>query len=173
MDDLPVVSTEALAEAEEVAPHLAKLTTKRRALLNEMVWNGRPLPEAACTIGMTVDAARAALRADSFRAAMGIEMQVLKSAQRPRNVIRLAELRDQNDSKGAAVQAARILEEMATEQGPERRSDVKPGIVVVIQQGGSGAPQIGHLASIEHKPLIEHGDVPIAGWGTPADEVDG
>lgn len=173
MDDTSTSPLDPIAEAEEVAPHLLKLTKLRRALLNEMVWNGRPLPEAAREIGMTVDAARAALRADSFRAAMGIEMQVLKSAQRPRNILRLAELRDQSEAKGAAVQAARILEEMAQDDTTERRTDVKPGIVVVIQQGGSGAPQLGHLASIEHKTLIEHQHVPSGEWGTPPDEAEG
>ncbi|MFG1247277.1 hypothetical protein [Xanthobacter flavus] len=172
MDDLPAVSTEVLDEAEEIAPHLAKLTAKRRALLHEMVWNGRKLTDAASAIGMTDSGAYAALRSNEFRSAMGIEMQVLKSAQRPRNVLRLAELRDQDVAKGAAVQAARILEELATEQGPERRTDVKPGIVVVIQQGAVGGPQMGHLASIEHKPLIEHAPVPAAGWGTPDPEPE-
>lgn len=48
-----------------------------------------------------------------FRAALNAEMAAFKTSQRPRNVYRLAELRDQNEAKGAAVQAIRALEELA------------------------------------------------------------
>jgi len=172
MDEGTPSPADILDEAEEIAPHLAKLTEMRRRLLHEMVWNARPLTDAASEIGMSRSAAFVAIRSQSFLAAMQAEMQVLKASHRPRNISRLAELRDQSDAKGAAVQAARILEEMAQDATTERRTDVKPGIVVVIREGALPGPQMGHLASIEHKPLIEHEAVPVHGWGTPAGEPD-
>lgn len=44
----------------------------------------------------------------------------------------IAELRDQNEAKGAAVQAIRVLEELAQQADAAPPSDVRPGIVVII-----------------------------------------
>lgn len=81
-----------------------------------------------------------------FRAALNAEMAAFKTSQRPRNVYRLAELRDQNEAKGAAVQAIRALEELAQQAEAAPPSDVRPGIVVIIPRDylqpeplGSGA----------------------------------
>lgn len=150
-----------------------KLTPKRRRLIERMVWHGERLPIAAASIGMSESAARIALRAPEVRAEMQAQMQVLKSSERPRNIRRLAELRDQDEAKGAAVQAARLLEEMA-EDGTERRHQgVALGIVVVIPQGAGSEPQMGHLATIDAKPLIHRDDVPADAWGTDEEPADG
>lgn len=108
------------------------MTPKRRALIDGMVWRGLKLTEAAIEAGMTERNARMCAQDPKFRAALNAEMAAFKASQRPRNVHRLAELRDQNEAKGAAVQAIRTLEELAQQAEAAPPSDVRPGIVVII-----------------------------------------
>lgn len=122
------------------------MTPKRRALIDGMVWRGFKLTDAAIEAGMTERNACMCAEDPKFRAALNAEMAAFKTSQRPRNVHRLAELRDQNEAKGAAVQAIRTLEELAQQAEAAPSSDVRPGIVVIIPRDylqpeplGSGA----------------------------------
>lgn len=134
---------------DDLLPELATpdpMTPKRRALIDGMVWRGLKLTEAAIEAGMTQRNARMCAQDPKFRAALNMEMAAFKASQRPRNVHRLAELRDQNEAKGAAVQAIRVLEDLAQQADAAPPSDVRPGIVVVISRDylqpeplGSGA----------------------------------
>ncbi|QRG09263.1 hypothetical protein EZH22_13990 [Xanthobacter dioxanivorans] len=110
------------------------LTPKRRALVDAMVWRGLKLTDAAVEAGMTERNARMCAQDPSFRAALNREMAAFKASHRPRNVHRLAELRDQDEAKGAAVQAIRLLEDMAEAADAEKTTTVKPGIVVIIRR---------------------------------------
>ncbi|MFG1284863.1 hypothetical protein [Xanthobacter autotrophicus] len=110
------------------------LTPKRRAMVDAMVWRGLKLTDAAFEAGMTERNARMCAQDPKFRAALNREMAAFKASLRPRNVHRLAELRDQDEAKGAAVQAIRLLEDLAEQADAERPSNVRPGIVVIIQR---------------------------------------
>ena len=110
------------------------MTPKRRALIDGMVWRGLKLAEAAIEAGMTERNAHMCAQDPKFRAALNAEMAAFKTSQRPRNVHRLAELRDQNEAKGAAVQAIRVLEDLAQQADAAPPSDVRPGIVVIIHR---------------------------------------
>lgn len=110
------------------------LTPKRRAMVDAMVWRGLKLTDAAIEAGMTERNARMCAQDPKFRAALNREMAAFKASLRPRNVHRLAELRDQDEAKGAAVQAIRLLEDLAEQADAERPSNVRPGIVVIIQR---------------------------------------
>lgn len=136
---------------EDLLPELATpdpMTPKRRALIDGMVWRGLKLTEAAIEAGMTERNARMCAQDTKFRAALNAEMAAFKASQRPRNVHRLAELRDQNEAKGAAVQAIRVLEELAQQADAAPPSDVRPGIVVIIQREHQAAPVASEAAKI-------------------------
>ncbi|MFG1222155.1 hypothetical protein [Xanthobacter wiegelii] len=124
------------------------MTPKRRALIDGMVWRGLKLAEAAIEAGMTERNAHMCAQDPKFRAALNAEMAAFKTSQRPRNVHRLAELRDQNEAKGAAVQAIRVLEDLAQQADAAPPSDVRPGIVVIIQRGHLQPEPLGTGAQI-------------------------
>lgn len=129
MDESATTDDADLPDAGEPDP----LTPKRRALVEAMVWKGLPAAAAAREAGMSERNARFCVRDPRFRAALEREIAVLRASHRPRNIHRLAELRDQNEAKGAAVQAARTLEDMAKEdEARPSATHIRPGIVVVI-----------------------------------------
>lgn len=97
---------------------------------------------------MTMRNAHMCAQDPKFRAALNVEMAAFKTSQRPRNVHRLAELRDQNEAKGAAVQAIRVLEDLAQQADAAPPSDVRPGIVVIIQRGHLQPETLGTGAQI-------------------------
>lgn len=131
------------------------MTPKRRALIDGMVWRGLKLAEAAIEAGMTERNAHMCAQDPKFRAALNAEMAAFKMSQRPRNVHRLAELRDQNEAKGAAVQAIRVLEDLAQQADAAPPSDVRPGIVVIIhreQQAALAASKAAKIVWVEPDP---------------------
>ncbi|UDQ87829.1 hypothetical protein LJE71_16195 [Xanthobacter autotrophicus] len=136
---------------DDLLPELATpdpMTPKRRALIDGMVWRGLKLTEAAIEAGMTERNARMCAQDPTFRAALNMEMAAFKASQRPRNVHRLAELRDQNEAKGAAVQAIRVLEDLAQQADAAPPSDVRPGIVVIISRDYLQSEPLGSGAQI-------------------------
>jgi hypothetical protein len=120
-----------------------------KAALDDMTWNGTPWEEAALKANLTVRAMRLALKRPAVLKYLRAERGVLLASASGQNLHALAKLRDQEDNKAAAVQAARALEGLANEQfGPAQRGigggprarylidlsdEPRPGPVIVIQ----------------------------------------
>ena len=90
--------------------------------LDDMTWNGTAWEEAARKANLTVRAMRLALKRPHVLKYLRAERGVLLATASGQNLKALATLRDQTENRAAAVQAARTLEGLATEQfGPEVR----------------------------------------------------
>jgi hypothetical protein len=66
------------------------------------------------------------------------------------NILRLAELRDQDDNKMAAIGAIKVLEQIDDDPASNATRNHAPGVVIVI---GSGASVTAPQRSIDAKPL--------------------
>jgi hypothetical protein len=120
-----------------------------KAALDDMTWNGTPWEEAATKANLTVRAMRLAMKRPQVLKYLRAERGVLLASASGQNLHALAKLRDQDENRAAAVQAARALEGLAAEQfgevvrpgGGGRRAgylidlsdDRPPGLVIVIQ----------------------------------------
>jgi hypothetical protein len=87
-------------------------------------------PQAAVASGMTDHGVREALRKPHVKAYLLEQMQVLRDSERPRNIHRLAEIRDAANNM-PAVQAIRALEEMQDPVAGGKHSPT-PGLVIHI-----------------------------------------
>jgi hypothetical protein len=121
-----------------------------KCALDDMTWNGTPWEEAARKANLTVRAMRLALKRPVVLKYLRQERGVLLASASPQNLHALAKLRDQDENKAAAVQAARTLEVFASEQfGPvgqhgyggaragyvlDLSDQQTPGLVIVIEQ---------------------------------------
>jgi hypothetical protein len=120
-----------------------------KAALDDMTWNGTPWEEAATKANLTVRAMRLALARPVVLKYLRVERGVLLASSSGQNLRALQKLRDQDENRAAAVQAARALEGLTSEQfgeggrsapGSQRsgymidlRSDAeKPGLQIVI-----------------------------------------
>ncbi|MGY8705117.1 hypothetical protein RAD16_05160 [Bradyrhizobium sp. 18BD] len=86
-----------------------------KAALDDMTWNGTPWEEAARKANLTVRAMRLALKRPQVLKYLRTERGVLLAQSSPKTFHRLAELRDQDENRNAAVAAARTLEAMTNE----------------------------------------------------------
>lgn len=89
--------------------HLDALTPKQKALLDAMVWHGLSRPDAIQHAGISERQSWRIIGMPAFQRAMKKEMEVLRTSARPRAIKRLVELAEQDEARGAAVQAARFL----------------------------------------------------------------
>ena len=98
-----------------------------KAALDDMTWNGTAWEEAARKANLTVRAMRLALKRPQVLKYLRAERGVLLASASGQNLHALQKLRDQDENRAAAVQAARALEGLASEQfGP------------VVRAGGHG-----------------------------------
>lgn len=126
-----------------------------KAALDDMTWNGTAWEEAARKANLTVRAMRLALKRPQVLKYLRAERGVLMAQSSAKNFHRLAELRDQDDNRSAAVAAARTIEVITTEtlgdagvgaRGGARAgylidlSEPSPGVVIQIIQGPTPIP---------------------------------
>jgi hypothetical protein len=134
-----------------------------KAALDDMTWNGTPWEEAAVKANLTVRAMRLAMKRPAVLKYLRAERGILLASASAQNLHALAKIRDQGENRAAAVQAARALEGLASEQFGETGrpgsgsragylidlSDApKPGVTIVI-----------HPAAREQEPAREMIDV--------------
>jgi hypothetical protein len=120
-----------------------------KAALDDMTWNGTPWEDAAKKANLTVRAMRLAMKRPQVLKYLRAERGVLLASASAQNLHALQKLRDQDENRAAAVQAARTLEGLASEQFGEvarpgsgrgagylidLSDDVKPGLTIVIRQ---------------------------------------
>jgi len=142
------LSTQQRAAAERSAP--LRVSGKLKAALDDMVWNGTPWNEAAEKVNFRVRSMRMAMGKPHVLKYLRGQRGIVLAQSSGRNLHRLAALRDQDDNRAAAVQAARALEGLASEQfgAPSGRigggaragylidlsDDQKPGLTIVIHE---------------------------------------
>lgn len=111
-------------------PAANRLTAKVKQAVELMVWSGKPFDQAAAEVGLTTRAMRLALAKPHVMAFYRSEMQVLRSAEHPRSIHRLAQIRDKADNMPAVVAAKHLLE---TEQTNNNNSNAtSPGVTIRI-----------------------------------------
>jgi hypothetical protein len=127
MTDQQIATTTANPQRQALAK---RLTARVRQAVELMVWDGKPYNEAATESGLTVRAMRLALARPHVMAFYKAELQVLRTSQEPRSIIRLAEIRDAANNM-PAVQAAKHL--LETEQTNSNSSNAtSPGVTIRI-----------------------------------------
>jgi len=111
-----------------------------KTALDDMTWNGTPWDEAAVKSGLTTRSMRLALKRPHVLKYLRAERGVLLATASGQNLHALAKLRDQDENRAAAVQAARTLEGLASEQfGP-------------VSRGISGGARAGFLIDLSDEP---------------------
>src|SRR6185437_11537377 len=100
-ENLPTAPTrQSLAVKERSAA--GRVTGKLKIAIDRMVWFGDKRAVAAETAGLSDHGLRSALRKPHVLGYLRSELTLLREGERPRNVHRLAELRDQDDNRNAA-----------------------------------------------------------------------
>ena len=138
-DETKPTTRQAVAIRGRSAP--GRVTGKLLVAITAMVWEGAKRAEAARRAGLTDHSLRAALRKSHVLAHLRRELAVLREAERPRNVQRLAELRDQDTNLTAAVRATQILEQLCDDPaGNLRPLQTAPGFTILVVDSRAEKP---------------------------------
>ena len=140
-----------LVEAElEILPINKRLgnglTKRSRLLVEQMVHFGLSVNHAAQATGMSARGARMALRRPGVMRFYQSELKLLRESEKPRSIIKMAELRDQKKSLKVSFEAARELGKEPTGALVDNRSmfvgqvNITPGYVIDISK---------HAASVQ------------------------
>jgi hypothetical protein len=114
------------------------LSNQLKAALDSMVEEGLMWDEAAVKQGMHVRSMRLALKRPHVIAYLRNARQVFLASVGAGNLRRLAQLRDQDDNRNAAVAAARTIEGIITETGgsPNSIGTGRAGYVIDLTEPG-------------------------------------
>lgn len=107
-----------------------------RAALNAMVWEGLSRKHAAAKAGMTDHGLYSAFLKPHVKQAYLAELDLLRLSERARSVFRLTELRDQDDNKMVAFNAAKELAGPSDGESSHANTQRVPGLVVQINTMG-------------------------------------
>lgn len=138
------------------AKHAQGITSRVRHAIEIMIWDGKPFDEAAREVGLTSRAMRLALKKPHVLALFKAEQQVLLESMGPRNIHRLAEIREKAENM-PAVQSAIHLVRMRDEPNNSMRSGTSatmPGVTIVIHERDITASHSAPQRVTEAKPLI-------------------
>jgi hypothetical protein len=121
------------------------VTGKLKIAIDAMLYEGACRPDAAAKAGLKDHSVREAMRKPHVLAYYHNGLHVLRTSERPKNILALIRIRDGSDNGVAVVNAVKALELMAEEDAqsnaPGRQS--LPGLVVQINMSpGSQAPTI-------------------------------
>lgn len=116
-----------------------KITRQVRIAIEAMVWQGLKRTDAAEAAGMKDNSLYVALRRPDVKALYLQELDVLRTSERARSVFRMTQLRDQDDNKMVAFNAAKELAGSSVDQQAAVNSQAMPGLVVQINVT-SGTP---------------------------------
>jgi len=120
---------------------IPKLGAQLRAACDLMIYKAMSWDAAAVKAGMKVRGMRKAMRRPHVIKYLRDERQVLLAAISTATTLRLAQLRDQDDNRNAAVNAARALEGLDTDT-PHRGGGqaTSPGFVIIFNSPAHALP---------------------------------
>jgi hypothetical protein len=124
-----------------------------KAALDDMIEKGTPWEQAGTKANLTVRAMRLALKRPAVIRYLRDARRVWLSSATGENLHALARVRDQDENKAAAAQAARSLESLASEQ-------FEPGSIAIQPAGAEGiyarvANQVFHsVEAVEARPHL-------------------
>jgi hypothetical protein len=119
-----------------------KITRQVKTAIEAMVWQGLKRADAAQAAEMKDNSLYVALRRPDVKSHYLQELEVLRLSERARSVFRLTELRDQDDNKMVAFNAAKELAGGSQDERSAVNSQSLPGLVVQINvQSGTVLPE--------------------------------
>jgi hypothetical protein len=134
----------------KTASRPGKVTGKLKVAINLMIYEAKQWDEAARQADYSVRSMRLALERPHVLAYLRSAKEVFRQSLCAANPRRLAELRDQNENRAAAVNAVRALEGLGDEAVAPGGQQRTPGLVIVI----NAAPTPATVPSvIEATPL--------------------
>lgn len=128
-----------------------RISPKLREAIDCSITEGLPWSEAAVKCGLTTRAMRMALGKAHVIRYIQEKTAQFRVEISTRDVFRLAELRDQNENKVAAVNSIRLLRQLGDEDvRPLHTRNVTPGVVVIIknERAPLAHPQFDQLIEI-------------------------
>jgi len=156
---------QALAVRDRSAP--GRVTGKLKIAIDRLVWFGDRRADAAAAANLTDHGLRTALRKSHVLAYLRAELALLREGERPRNVHRLAELRDQDENRAAAVKAVQVLEQL-TENETQYTPRQGPAFqIIVIDAAGKPLPVQPEQTPqiIDHQPIAPDRELEVEGEG--------
>ena len=138
-----------------------RITGKLKSACDLMVFGDDKLPiytwdAAARHVDLSVRAMRLALEKAHVRKYIRDQQQVFRAAICAANPRRLAQIRDQDENKSAAVRAIQVLERIDEDSEARSANRALPGVTIII---GSPASVTAQQRTIDAKPLIEHAPI--------------
>jgi hypothetical protein len=129
---MPAPRTVLSKQAIEAQNRSGKLVVSGRlkSAIDRMVWNGDHRGAAATHAGMTDHGVREALRKPHVKAYYREQLEMLRLSERPRNIHRLAEIRDAANNM-PAVNAIKLLEQI-DDDAPAAGRQTVPGLVIYV-----------------------------------------
>jgi hypothetical protein len=115
---------------------IPKIGAQLRAACDFMVYAAMSWDAAAVKAGLKVRGMRKALRRPHVLKYLRDERQVLLAAISTATPLRLAQLRDQDENRNAAVNAARTLEGLDADMPMRGGQATAPGFVLIFCEGG-------------------------------------
>jgi hypothetical protein len=109
-----------------------KLGAQLRLALDAMIYEALPWDQAAIKAGLQVRGMRKAMRRPHVLQYLRDERQVLLAAISTATPLRLAQLRDQDENRNAAVNACRVLENLDADMPMRGGQASAPGFVIVL-----------------------------------------
>jgi hypothetical protein len=117
-----------------------------KAALDDMDWNGTPWDEAARKANLTVRSMRMSMHKVHVLQYLRTQRGIMLAQASVTNFHRLAELRDQDENRAAAVSAARTIEQMADDAlgtaGGARGGGARSGYIIDLSEGPKPGLQI-------------------------------
>lgn len=130
-----------------------KVTGKLKTALDAMIWEGMKRDDAALHAKLSIHGLREALKRPHVRAYYNSELQVLRESERARSILRMAQLRDQDDNKMVAFNASK---ELAGGSDDERAASPAmhqaPGVTIKIINVTPQPPAV----ALDVVPAITH-----------------
>jgi hypothetical protein len=117
-----------------------RMTPQVRAACDLMIYEALPWEQAAVKAGVPARSMRRALHRPYVLKYLRDERQVLLAAISTATPMRLAQLRDQDENRNAAVNAARTLEGLDADMPMRAGQASAPGFVIVLNAPAHALP---------------------------------
>lgn len=122
----------AIVPTSPTSPVDRRITQKLRDAIDLMVFDGVTYDAAALKVGLTVRNMRMALGRPHVLKYLRAQKQAMRKAACAANVLRLVQLRDQDENRNAAVKAIQVLEYVPEETSRAGGTAQTAGIVIQI-----------------------------------------